>query len=177
MKTLFKLIVTVGSRSQNICIQRKEGKDYRIVTTDNLNPEDKKTIISTLNNLTATLCEEEPTKVCPKCHRTLTISHFYKKLDKDKHNVGSYFCKECTIKNSQIQFKAKPEELRKLESENYRLKRTIKELRTNQPKVKKQKVVQTKKQCRDCIYYKNCFTDTYYQESNFAETCKKYKIQ
>lgn len=185
-----KIFINVSAGLSGITIQRSENRGYKITPWENLTDEEKLTIAKLFSDAAivynSSVNTNNPTKMCKSCGRVLPISAFYPRFNTKKVNTGSYICKECLIAKSTSDIanrkKKDPEFLektreygRKYFREHYISVKKKKELPEEQKVEKQVEKKVEEKQCRDCIYYKNCFTEEYANESNFANTCKKYK--
>lgn len=176
-----KLIITCNGKRSNVCIQKRTNDRYEFIHADSLDDDEVARIIRVLNNTAEDLCRTEATKVCPKCGRTFPLSAFYAK--RSGRNNTAHLCKECYIQESLIRSKTTPEEIQKIKRQNRYLKKCNTQFKNTLKKLtlmvaqsqREEPVVQEEKYCTDCARHDYCFPETYENESNFANTCKRYK--
>lgn len=171
-----KVHINVSAGTNGIVFQKKVNTKYISVSWNDLTMQEQQRLSKLFQDM-ALIHSSDPNvvkKECTKCHRVLPLDMFYKRINKQGVNMGTAVCKQCKIADADKRNKIIRENRTEEEIEADReYQRIYREIHRTTSKPKKKKKVEDK-QCKNCIRYKNCFTDKYKNESNFANTCKRY---
>jgi hypothetical protein len=189
-----KVHINVAHGLSGITIQRYDGHSYEVTDWKDLTLDEQKQICQLFQNATIVYSSNLESggvkKKCNKCGKMLPLTDFYEHINAKGINIGRGTCKKCIVsmaneRNKKYRENRTEEQLENQREYNrnyYREHRSSGVVNKSNKNSKSTKKVETKpeveappeKYCINCIHHDYCFPETYPNESNFANTCKKY---